>query len=513
MDAEYLRKNVNVALMESLASMAIAKPDDCVDYIGKYLLQYVERGALKFKEKDVLDKVINNAVVYEKEEQIRVKELAEERAKQEAYDAQLPTFLSTLEGVSISKQDCMDKCTQFLANYLDVPATYIAVKRVVNDIEALYYVSANIDQHKVILGQKLVRAADDSDEPMRRQGFSFDAFNIPEPSDEPEEAEEEDEESSQEPRAPKPPPGPQPYIVDNVMRESRTKFFGIPKLGAFVGIPLPLESIDHDGGCQSASGDLHRGPFSKNKISTPMLLCMDTIGKYRSFTPNEINVAKQVAEKMMELIINMENKMFIDHEAYLNKQVHDIKSILDLSVKTKDMEEAAVAALAPESEGDHADAARMLHEAEARLSVWSSAIQEEPFQPVFCGLDEHILPLPQIVCHLLYAVGCFVGLGPDLFKDPSGDVSWEKCKKLLYHITTNAGKFAPSAEMAVSKEGSWVGVKTFSEANGLMDPLFPSYLPVLPVLHTWLMKALTARELAIAFKLETEKIEIEMIQG
>ena len=49
MDTEYLRANVNIALMEGLASMAIARPDDNVDYLGKYLLQYVERGALKVK--------------------------------------------------------------------------------------------------------------------------------------------------------------------------------------------------------------------------------------------------------------------------------------------------------------------------------------------------------------------------------------------------------------------------------------------------------------------------------
>ncbi len=49
MDTEYLKANVNVALMEGLASMAIDRPDDSVDYLGKYLLQYVTRGASKAK--------------------------------------------------------------------------------------------------------------------------------------------------------------------------------------------------------------------------------------------------------------------------------------------------------------------------------------------------------------------------------------------------------------------------------------------------------------------------------
>jgi hypothetical protein len=49
MDAKYLRENVNEALIEALASMAVSMPDDSVEYVGKYLIQYVERKALKAK--------------------------------------------------------------------------------------------------------------------------------------------------------------------------------------------------------------------------------------------------------------------------------------------------------------------------------------------------------------------------------------------------------------------------------------------------------------------------------
>jgi hypothetical protein len=43
MDAQYLKKNVHEALIEALASMAIALPEDGIEYLGKYLVQYVER--------------------------------------------------------------------------------------------------------------------------------------------------------------------------------------------------------------------------------------------------------------------------------------------------------------------------------------------------------------------------------------------------------------------------------------------------------------------------------------
>ena len=43
MDALYLKDNVYAAVTEALASMAVALPEDKVEYIGKYLLNYVER--------------------------------------------------------------------------------------------------------------------------------------------------------------------------------------------------------------------------------------------------------------------------------------------------------------------------------------------------------------------------------------------------------------------------------------------------------------------------------------
>lgn len=47
MDAQYLKKNVNEALIEALASMAIVMPEDGIEYIGKYLIQYVQRQEMK----------------------------------------------------------------------------------------------------------------------------------------------------------------------------------------------------------------------------------------------------------------------------------------------------------------------------------------------------------------------------------------------------------------------------------------------------------------------------------
>ncbi len=47
MDAQYLKLNVNDAVVEALTSMAVSQPEDGVEYLGRYLLQYVERRQLQ----------------------------------------------------------------------------------------------------------------------------------------------------------------------------------------------------------------------------------------------------------------------------------------------------------------------------------------------------------------------------------------------------------------------------------------------------------------------------------
>ena len=52
MDANYLKQNVNEALAEALTSMAVSLPDDRIEYLGRYLLQYASRREIKIKESE-----------------------------------------------------------------------------------------------------------------------------------------------------------------------------------------------------------------------------------------------------------------------------------------------------------------------------------------------------------------------------------------------------------------------------------------------------------------------------
>lgn len=52
MDAAYLRSNVSDALSQGLAATLVAQPDDPVEYLGRYLLKYVERKEAEEKVRD-----------------------------------------------------------------------------------------------------------------------------------------------------------------------------------------------------------------------------------------------------------------------------------------------------------------------------------------------------------------------------------------------------------------------------------------------------------------------------
>ena len=133
---------------------------------------------------------------------------------------QLTSFLDGLETAS-TKQDAMNQATQFVADYLGVPGSYIAIKKNINEVDTLCYVSANSGQDFVV-GQKLTAPSGEEEEGVTRQGISFDAFKVPEaPEVEPPEDAPED-------WAPPPPPGPQPVVVENVMRESKSQILWNP---------------------------------------------------------------------------------------------------------------------------------------------------------------------------------------------------------------------------------------------------------------------------------------------
>ena len=125
----------------------------------------------------------------------------------------------------------------------------------------------------------MVKVVEEGDDVPARQGCSFDAFKIPEVVEE----EPNPDEPVDENAPPKPPPKPLPLKVINVMREKRCKFFGIPKLGAYVALPFTYNSVDHENGCVLNPGDQEAGvapSYNLIKVPVQFIIGIDTIGKF-----------------------------------------------------------------------------------------------------------------------------------------------------------------------------------------------------------------------------------------
>lgn len=253
-----------------------------MEYIGNYLLKYVERKQQEERRKDSLASAEEKFSEYNKNQDVKQKQVAEVAAELFKFDSKVKNFATSLHFMP-SKTLMMNSLVDFIENDLSIPASYIALKKVVGDVETLHYlVASNSQQH--VLGKKLVKVStEEGDDAPTRQGISFEAFKLPEVPEE--EATEEAEEGG-ELKPPKPAPKASPLIVVNAMREQRCKFFGIPKLGAYVALPFTYDSIDHENGCVFNPGDSEAGVApSYNLIKAPsqFIIGIDTIGKFRQF--------------------------------------------------------------------------------------------------------------------------------------------------------------------------------------------------------------------------------------
>lgn len=282
MDNDYLKKNVLPALTEALGAMAIQVPEDKVEFVGKYLLSYVDRKIAQTKRTQELNDVEAKLSVQLQIDEENDRILKEKLAPSQHISAQ---FQRLLDGLPLrqTKEDAADTVVNFLETGMNLPAAYYAVKATAGETEYLKYLAAG-PSSKVMVGVKLNKPAvtdETSDEFVERQGVSFEALKVPEV---PEEEAVEDPEGGEVQK--KGPPPLQNLIVRNVMLDRRVKFFGIPKLGAYVACPFKYASYDHDGAVRFNPGDGAEVPasFELVKADYSFLIAFDSIGKYRHFS-------------------------------------------------------------------------------------------------------------------------------------------------------------------------------------------------------------------------------------
>jgi hypothetical protein len=530
MDNSYLKTNVLPALTEALTAMAVQAPEDRVEFVGKYLIAYVERQKTLKKKNgdiDVMEKQLSEFLVSEQIKQDE-KELAEAPAKQKA--ARYLSFLGSIQGYS-SKQDAFDAVTKFLETQLEIPAAYVAVRQVVGEsVDVLKYIAKG-DNDPLILGKKLNKpAADDSEEAPERQGVSFEAFKVPEipESDEP------PAEDGQE-VTPKGPPPLLPFSVINVMRDKRVKFFGIPKLGAYVAVPFTYSSVDHDSAITftPAEGETPASFAIARKDAQFMIAC-DTIGCYRLFKQEEVDRMSSIGNELLTLFARLEDNSEVRLKEFLNSEALSQlnTAAAEFAAKIGELEAAAVAASAPTpivatapAEGDDPEAAaaaaaapveeapetKAARETAAAIDCWSKTANSSDIRNALISFAQWETGVPSSVVKLFTTLAFLSAAIPADYSDRCGDASWAVMYSsgFLSRVADVVTNFDPTASIVLmSKDQKFANIKAFVEANGVLDAgAYPNFLPVCgSFLVPWVTKAIAAREAQLV--LQGEGLEV-----
>lgn len=517
MDALYLKENINDAIAEALTSMVVSSPDDPIEYMGQFLINYVDR-KIEMNKKQTISasaEISAEAAVKAQEKAFVEKTLKDDAAAR--HEKKVAQFIEGLPNIATTKAVAYDNVTKFLSEYLNVPSVYIAEKRVVGESEALHYFSSAGSGDISMVGRKLMKPGEpeDPENPPPRQGLSFEAFKIPEaPEEEPVELEE-----GEEPPPPPPPPKASPLIVDNTMRDTRTKFFGIPKLGSYAAVPFFLNSVEHPEGCvlgpqpEPVEPDPEADPeapppeqpepwplYVSSKVSLGILIGMDTVGSYRRFTDKEIEIANLVGDALIMTCEKIEGQLFESHLDFMSTNTPLVESVTAIPAALAEQEAAALAAIAEEiGENPIMEQLKASKEADAISEVWTTALTTAPAVTALDAFNSHYLPPVKSVVDLLFGVLSFLGQDTKLYNDLCGDISWAEMRakgipELVDSIKTYKHENDECAEYTDAT------FKTYIETVGLSDPsILPPNMPALSILLTWTQKMMTSREARIVY--------------
>lgn len=130
--------------------------------------------------------------------------------------------------------------------------------------------------------------------------------------------EEENAEPPPEDAPPKPPAMPEFVHIENVVREPGIKFFGVPKLAAYLALPLTYRSGLHDEGIGTAQPAAEGEPAPEAAPGTPvkvlkpvhMVVGLDTFDQARKFTPEQIGMGLKWARHLSGVLEAAEAKLW-----------------------------------------------------------------------------------------------------------------------------------------------------------------------------------------------------------
>ncbi|CCI45256.1 unnamed protein product [Albugo candida] len=280
---DLLHSVINYPLTEAFKQLAIVQPNDPVEYLGKYLLRYDENiakkerlhlvsqeGSIATKRKDPLEEeiAIRNDCDY--------KERFERTIKREQLEMETDT-ISMLYDVILS----------WLIQYTDAEEAYIGKLMVHKDGSSTLRWIASSKKSSSLLINRHTKENECS--------VTFDACK--KLSQESGEHSKDDSASNQFPA----------FIhIENVLREPKMFFYGIPKIGAYLTRALSYPSHLH----ADVYNELE--PTSPHTKDETVVISVDTMGQARAFSAQNIDTYLSITDLFIERLEKVEHRLYLD---------------------------------------------------------------------------------------------------------------------------------------------------------------------------------------------------------
>ena len=141
-------------------------------------------------------------------------------------------------------------------------------------------------------------------------------------------------EEGQEDAPPKPPAFPEYLHIENVIRDPGVKFFGVPKLGAYLAVPVTYPSGLHDdgvgvpGAAAPEGGDggeppVPAAPVGTGPVKVPknvqLILGIDSMAQARAFKPAEISAALKWGKVLAKALERADGQLWDEEIARIDQ--------------------------------------------------------------------------------------------------------------------------------------------------------------------------------------------------
>ncbi|KAF4034433.1 Dpy-30 motif [Phytophthora infestans] len=424
LDHAYLRQTVSAPLTEAMAQLAILQPEDPVEFLGNYLLKHVanveaQLKLQKFKQRQKLatprDTVhLDVADAEQQRHQVEWEKMLEE--EKQVHD-QLHNEAECGAEAYIGR-----KCVDPQGNSI------------------VHFIASSKHPQSTVVDKFVAQSTDEGEEDVRRGvGVTFDVFKEIAPTDE-DGNPAADAEGNALPAA-----TPKFVHIENVLREPRVIFFGVPKLGALVARAGQYKSYLH------ADVQNESNPEEPNVLEQWLVFSVDTIGQARAFTKKEIDRFRHATELFLTTLEEKERALYMkDNERCLSNDKPLLREFLvAFAAQVAVQEENLATQLPGPSEGEELSEAaqqqRAVKEAELRLSFLTALLISHI--PTLSLASVHVVPFRGFVLTTFATALELLGFTRrELYNPATGQPSWDKIAPLLEEteLTTSLSAFDAS---------------------------------------------------------------------